>query len=78
MCIKMEKRKEKSELEWRKYWKEKAERLQRENIELRNRLDAYELALNIWSRWQSELLMWKNYEQQFENWHPKYKSDLFK
>ena len=38
---------EKSELKWRKYWKEKAERLQRENIELRNRLDAYELALNI-------------------------------
>ena len=37
----MGKREEKSELEWRKYWKEKAERLQRENIELRNRLDAY-------------------------------------
>lgn len=72
------KEKEKSELEWRKYWKEKAERLQRENIELRNRLDAYELALNIWSKWQSELLMWKNYENQFENWMPKYKSDLFK
>ena len=71
-------KKEKSELEWRKYWKEKAERLQRENIELRNRLDAYELALNIWSRGQSELLMWKNYEPQFENWFPKYKSDLFK
>jgi hypothetical protein len=70
--------KEKSELEWRKYWKEKAERLQRENIELRNRLDAYELALNIWSRWQSELIMWKNYEPQFENWQPKYKPDLFK
>lgn len=67
--------KEKSELEWRKYWKEKAERLQRENIELRNRLDAYELALNIWSKWQSELLMWKNYEPQFENWFPKYKLD---
>ena len=71
-------KKEKAELEWRKYWKEKAERLQRENIELRNRLDAYELALNIWSRGQSELLMWKNYEPQFENWFPKYKSDLFK
>ena len=68
-------KKEKSELEWRKYWKEKAERLQRENIELRNRLDAYELALNIWSREQSELLMWKNYEPQFENWFPKYKLD---
>ena len=74
----MSNRKEKSDLEWRKYWKEKAERLQRENIELRNRLDAYELALNIWSRGQSELLMWKNYEPQFENWRPKYKSDLFK
>ena len=72
-------KKEKSELEWRKYWKEKAERLQRENIELRNRLDAYELALNIWSRGQSELLMWKNYEPQFENWMPTYDgSDLFK
>ena len=52
-------KKEKSELEWRKYWKEKAERLQRENIELRNRLDAYELALNIWSGWKSELIMWE-------------------
>ena len=70
--------KEKSELEWRKYWKEKAERLQRENIELRNRLDAYELALNIWSEWHSELIVGQNYENQFENWQPKYKSDLFK
>ena len=34
----------------RDYWKEKADRLQRENIELKNRLDAYELALNIWSK----------------------------
>ena len=49
-------KKEKSELEWRKYWKEKAEKLRKENIELRNRLDAYELALNIWSKWQSELI----------------------
>ena len=71
-------KKEKSELEWRKYWKEKAERLQRENIELRNRLDAYELALNIWSEWHSELIVGQNYENQFENWMPKYKSDLFK
>ncbi len=41
--------KEKSELESRKYWKEKAEKLQKENIELKNKLDEYELALNIWS-----------------------------
>ena len=65
-------KKEKSELEWRKYWKEKAEKLQKENIELRNRLDAYELALNIWSRGQSELLMWKNYKPWFKNWMPTY------
>ena len=52
-------RKEKSELEWRKYWKEKAEKLQRENIELRNRLDEYELALNIWSGWKSKLIIWE-------------------
>ena len=52
-------KKEKSDLEWRKYWKEKAEKLQRENIELRNSLDAYELALNIWSGWKSKLIMWE-------------------
>lgn len=76
--LKQEERKKKSVMANRDYWKDKAEKLQKENIELRNRLDAYELALNIWSKWQSELLMWKNYENQFENWMPKYKSDLFK
>lgn len=74
----MEKKKEKSELEWRKYWKNKAEKLQKENLMLKQRIIFLELALNIWSKWQSELLMWKNYEPQFENWQPKYKSDLFK
>ena len=67
--------KEKSELEWRKYWKNKAEKLQKENLMLKQRIMYLELALNIWSRWQSELLMWKNYEPQFENWFPKYKLD---
>ena len=70
--------KEKSELEWRKYWKNKAEKLQKQNLMLKQRVMYLELALNIWSEWHSELLMWKNYEQQFENWMPKYKSDLFK
>ena len=74
----MKMKKEKSELEWRKYWKEKAERLQRENIILKEKLKYAELALNIWSNWQSEFILWKNYENQFENWMPKYKSDLFK
>ena len=73
----MEKKKEKAELEWRKYWKNKAEKLQKENLMLKQRIMYLELALNIWSKGQSELLMWKNYEQQFENWMPKYKSDLF-
>lgn len=48
--LKQEERKKKSIMANRDYRKEKAERLQRENIELRNRLDAYELALNIWSK----------------------------
>ena len=71
-------KKEKSELEWRKYWKEKAERLQRENLMLKQRIMYLELALNIWSEWHSELIVGQNYENQFENWMPKYKSDLFK
>lgn len=66
--------KEKSELEWRKYRKEKAERLQRENIGLKNRLDAYELALNIWSGWKSELIMWevKNGWTPEKVWHEEF------
>ena len=74
----MEKRKEKSELEWRKYWKNKAEKLQKENLMLKQRIMYLELALNIWSEWHSELIVGQNYENQFENWMPKYKSDLFK
>lgn len=64
--------KEKSELEWRKYWKEKAEKLQKENLMLKQRIMYLELALNIWSKWQSELLMWKNYKPWFKNWMPTY------
>ena len=74
----MEKMKEKSELEWRKYWKNKAEKLQKENLMLKQRIMYLELALNIWSEWHSELIVGQNYENQFENWMPKYKSDLFK
>ena len=74
----MKKGKEKSELEWRKYWKEKAEKLQKENLMLKQRIMYLELALNIWSEWHSELIAGQNYENQFENWMPKYKSDLFK
>ena len=70
--------KEKSELEWRKYWKNKAEKLQKENLMLKQRIMYLELALNIWSEWHSELIVGQNYENQFENWMPKYKSDLFK
>ena len=47
-------------------------KLEEENIELKNRLDAYELALDIWSKWQSELLVWKNYKPWFKNWMPTY------
>ena len=32
---------------------------EKSELELRNRLDAYELALNIWSGWKSELIMWE-------------------
>ena len=71
-------KKEKSELEWRKYWKNKAEKLQKENLMLKQRIMYLELALNIWSEWHSELIVGQNYENQFENWMPKYKSDLFK
>ena len=71
-------KKEKSELEWRKYWKNKAEKLQKENLMLKQRIMYLELALNIWSDGYSELLVGQNYENQFENWQPKYKSDLFK
>ena len=71
-------KKEKAELEWRKYWKNKAEKLQKENLMLKQRIMYLELALNIWSEWHSELIVGQNYESQFENWMPKYKSDLFK
>ena len=68
----MEKRKEKSELEWRKYWKEKAEKLQKENLMLKQRIMYLELALNIWSDGYSELLVGQSYERQFENGVAKY------
>ena len=60
-------KKEKSELEWRKYWKNKAEKLQKENLMLKQRIMYLELALNIWSEWHSELIVGQNYERQFEN-----------
>ena len=41
-------KKEKSELEWRKYWKEKAEKLQKENIYLKDHIKHLELELAIW------------------------------
>ena len=53
-------KKEKSELEWRKYWKEKAEKLQKENLMLKQRIMFLELALNIWSNGQSELIVGQN------------------
>lgn len=43
----MEKRKEKSELEWRKYWKEKAEKLQKENLMLKHKLKLAQTELEI-------------------------------
>ena len=52
--------KEKSELEWRKYWKNKAEKLQKENLMLKQRIIFLELALNIWSNGQSELIAGQN------------------
>jgi hypothetical protein len=52
--------KEKSELEWRKYWKNKAEKLQKENLMLKQRIMYLELALNIWSEWHSELIVGQN------------------
>lgn len=39
--------KEKSELEWRKYWKEKAEKLQKENIILKDKLKLAQMELKI-------------------------------
>jgi len=57
----MEKKEKKSELEWRKYWKNKAEKLQRENLMLKQRIMYLELALNVWSEWHSELLVGQNY-----------------
>jgi hypothetical protein len=40
-------KKEKSELEWRKYWKEKAERLQKENRILKDKLKLAQMELKI-------------------------------
>ena len=56
----MEKKKEKAELEWRKYWKNKAEKLQMENLMLKQRIMYLELALNIWSDGHSELIVGQN------------------
>ena len=50
----MEKRKEKSELEWRKYWKEKAERLQRENRILKDKLKLAQMELKI-LHWETRI-----------------------
>ena len=65
-------KKEKSELEWRKYWKEKAEKLQKENIILKNklelalmelkllhwetRIEQKEQPIKIYGRWMHELI----------------------
>ena len=72
------KKKEKSELEWRKYWKNKAEKLQKENLMLKQRIMYLELALNIWSEWHSELIVGQNYEKQFENGIAKYDLEIDK
>lgn len=40
-------KKEKADLEWRKYWKEKAEKLQKENLILKDKLKLAELELKI-------------------------------
>ena len=74
----MGKRKEKSELEWRKYWKNKAEKLQKENLMLKQRIMYLELALNIWSEWHSELIVGQNYERQFKNGIAKYDLEIDK
>ena len=71
-------KKEKSELEWRKYWKNKAEKLQKENLMLKQRIMYLELALNIWSEWHSELIVGQNYERQFENYMWEYNWKLTK
>jgi hypothetical protein len=39
--------KEKAELEWRKYWKEKAEKLQKENRILKDKLKLAQMELKI-------------------------------
>lgn len=54
----MGKRKEKSELEWRKYWKEKAEKLQKENRILKDKLKLAQMEL--------EILHWKTRTYQEE------------
>lgn len=74
----MGKRKEKSELEWRKHWKNKAEKLQKENLMLKQRIMYLELALNIWSEWHSELIVGQNYERQFKNGIAKYDLEIDK
>ena len=71
-------KKEKADLEWRKYWKEKAEKLQRENLMLKQRIMYLELALNIWSDGHSELIVGQNYEKQFENGIAKYDLEIDK
>ena len=47
-------RKEKSELEWRKYWKEKAEKLQKENIILKDKLKLAQMELKI-LHWETQI-----------------------
>ena len=50
----MGKRKEKSELEWRKYWKEKAEKLQKENRILKDKLKLAQMELKI-LHWETRI-----------------------
>ena len=47
-------RKEKAELEWRKYWKEKAERLQKENRILKHKLQLAQMELKI-LHWETRI-----------------------
>lgn len=74
----MRKEKEKSDLEKRVA---ELERLVREIIQWKEDRIIIQLDKNwkeIWAATHNYHIDETQYEQQFENWHPKYKSDLFK
>ena len=85
--MRMKKEKEKSELEWRKYWKEKAEKLQKENLMLKHKLKLAQMELKI-LHWETVvkqekppiIIYWKwvwEIKQDLINHRAKKKSDLF-